>query len=190
VIAEHAAEALVALKRADATRGLLAAFEAPDPKAPYPKKGAGAARFVKEVVRINHRHNCLMCHPASTATADQPRKVVPSADELAGRSLGLGYGLGAGLGLLTSSPKERTFVRADITFLKQDYSVMLAGERFDLFVRERLATAKDVSAALARKRKGRSPQQAAAAFALRELTGQGPGPANENWFRFAMNHHP
>ena len=43
---------------------------------------------------------------------------------------------------------------------------------FDLFVRERVGTAADVAEARSRKEKGPSEQQKAAAFALRELTGE------------------
>ncbi len=178
--AEHAAEALVALRRVEATPALIAAYEAPDPQAPY-TKGAGPTRFVKELVAVSHRANCLMCHPASLTEADQPRAVVPSQEEL--MRVGMGYGF---ILPRASSPTKRTFVRADITYLKQDYSVILGGERHDLFVRERLSTPKDAAAALARRKKGRTAHQEAAAFALRELTGQDAGPGLENWWRFAL----
>ena len=62
---------------------------------------------------------------------------------------------------------------------------MLAGQRHDLFVRERLATPADVTAALAREKAGRTGQQEAAAFALRELTGEEAGPRAVDWARFA-----
>ena len=89
---------------------------------------------------------------------------------------------------------KETFVRADITYLKQDYSVTLAitapgvlkGEqRYDLFVRERFATPADLAAALVRKNAGPTGRQKAVAFALRELTGQEPGKGRANWVRFA-----
>ena len=81
------------------------------------------------------------------------------------------------------SSSNGVFVRADITYLKQDYSVMLqaveAGaprqeRRYDLFVRERLATPADAAAAVTRRQAGLTRQQRAVLFALRELAGQDP----------------
>jgi hypothetical protein len=85
-----------------------------------------------------------------------------------------------GASLLPQGP----FVRADITYLKQDFSAMLpvtnpglwpAEQRFDFFVRERLATERDFQKALARARAGPSDRHKAIRFALRELTGRAPG---------------
>ncbi len=164
-VAQNAAEALVALRGADAVPALNAAWRRTDPMAP-----SGPARLVKEVVRIHHRSNCLMCHPASTNPADRPRDVVPSALEL-GIGLGFGYGIPAKL-----PPRlPRTFVRADVTFLKQDYSVTLSGERYDLFVRERPAPPQDEAAALARA-SGPTGHRFVAAIALFVVTGSVPRP--------------
>ena len=63
-VAEHAAEALAALKRVESVPALVAMLDAPDARAPY-AKGAGPERFVKEVVRVHHEFNCLVCHPPS-----------------------------------------------------------------------------------------------------------------------------
>ncbi len=176
--AEHAAEALVALRRADAAQALLAVWHGSDPQAPYHKDATGVQN-VKEVVRVNHRLNCLMCHPVSTNSADPLRRAVPPI-----REQGFGYsGIGLGVGR-SAGPRSETFVRADVTYLRQDYSVKIHGERFDLFVRERRATQADVDAALARKKRGRTPHQEAAGFALRELSGQEPGARDGNWIRF------
>jgi hypothetical protein len=188
VIAEHAAEALAALKRTETVPALLAILDGPDPRTPYPK-GAGPARFVKEVVRVNHKINCLMCHPPSFRTSDPARAPVPPLREPVQK----GFGYGAQPSKKAVVVKE-TFIRADITYLKQDYSVTLAinasgvleGEqRYDLFVRERFATPADLAAALVRKTAGPTGQQKAALFALRELTGQEPGAGRANWIRFA-----
>src|SRR5262249_19109870 len=87
--------------------------------------------------------------------------------------------LGGYLGLVPSG----AFVRADITYLKQDFSVPLqvpkpgrwpAVQRFDFFVRERRATARDLREGLARTAAGTSDHHQAACFALRELTGLKP----------------
>ena len=188
VVAEHAAEALAALKRSESVPALLAILDGPDPRTPY-AKGAGPARFVKEMVRVNHKINCLMCHPPSFRTSDPARAPVPPLREPVQK----GFGYGAQPSKKAVVVKE-TFIRADITYLKQDYSVTLGinatgvlkgQQRYDLFVRERFATPADIAAAVARKNAGPTGQQKAAAFALRELTGQEPGAGGANWIRFA-----
>jgi hypothetical protein len=223
-VAEHAAEALVALRRTEAVPALLKVLHAPDPGAPATKPG-GPALYVKEVVRINHELNCLLCHPPSFHTSDRLRREMPSLFE-GGRvpetSGGSSTPGGSGrssvarsrgkakrvTGDYLSGPATRptprpaaprwdpTFVRADVTFLKQDYSVWLAGSekeamrpsgRYDLFVRERLATSADADTAAARLTEGKVGHQRAAAFALRELTGKEAGRNEYNWRTFAGN---
>jgi hypothetical protein len=173
VVAEHAAEALVALRQTESASALLSVLNRPDPQAPYTKSN-GPTRYVRELVRINHKINCLMCHPPSFKTGDALRGAVPPLKE----RVSFGY--------MGAPETQKVFVRADITFLKQDYSVMLDGKRYDLFVRERLATDADSAAALERTKSGQTGQQKAAAFALRELSGEEPGPRAVNWVRFAQ----
>jgi hypothetical protein len=165
VIAEHAAEALVALRRVDAVPALRAVLARPDPGAAYPK---GAGKFVRELVRVGHRQNCLMCHPASFDAADRLRAEVPPLTE---GPTGFGYGA-------PPPPRRKAFVRADVTYLRQDYSVVIHGERFDLFVRERAAT-REESAWAEEGRGTASGQHRAAAFALRHLIGE-TGPRRED----------
>jgi len=84
------------------------------------------------------------------------------------------------------------FVRADVTYLKQDFSVVLpvadhgpwpATQRFDFLVRERAATPSDNLAAAGRHGEAATEQQRSAFFALRALTGLDPGPAVSDWKR-------
>ena len=181
-VAEHAAEALAALKRVESVPALVAMLDAPDARAPY-AKGAGPDRFVKEVVRVHHQFNCLVCHPPSFNETDPARALVPPLRS----SSGMGSGYDPKCSPLLAA--NQTFVRTDITYLKQDYSVRLmdtalgiSGEhRYDLLVRERLATSDDLVATLIRP----NARREAAAFALRELTGQEPGAGGANWIRFA-----
>src|SRR5262249_4232132 len=160
-VADHAAEALVALNARDAVPALAELLDAPDPRMPYRK---GEETLLKEMVRINHRQNCLLCHAASFKATDRPRASVPSVSAP-------GYD-GSGV-----------FVRADVTYLRQDFSVSLpAGGRgrspvrWDFVVRERAANVNDEI--LSRSRVDESPceQRAAVLFALRELTGRYLGP--------------
>ena len=186
VVAEHAAEALAALAQTEAIPALMGLLNGPDPRAPY-AKGTGPTLFVKELVRVNHKFNCLLCHPASFRETDPARALVPTLAEQQEKGTGGGYG---GFGI----SNKRTFIRADITYLVQDYSVMLrvvhsrvlsGEERYDLFVRERLATGADLKATAARQRAGLTAHEQAAMFALRELTGLEPGPNLANWLQFA-----
>jgi hypothetical protein len=185
IIAEHAAEALLALRQTETVPALLRLLDGPDPRAPYRKRNA-QGRYVREVVRIDHKLNCLLCHPPSFRATDPARRPVPPLREPP-QTGGVGY-------LAAAPQRNETFVRADVTYLKQDYSVMLRvnsgtrreERRFDLFVRERLATQADAAAALARKQAGATGHQKAVAFALRELTGLEPGPRAENWKEFAQ----
>jgi sugar lactone lactonase YvrE len=90
-----------------------------------------------------------------------------------------------------------TFVRADVTYLQQDFSVPLpvknpgpwpAVQRFDFMVRERPATAADIQRRTAKGGEPRPPSehQKSLFFALRELTGKNPGPAAEDWKRLFL----
>jgi hypothetical protein len=188
VVADHAAEALVALRRVDAVPALASLVERDDLGAPY-QKADGDKSFVKELVRVSHLQNCLLCHPPSFDARDKVRGQLPRTE-----SPGAYYQGGEG-----------TFVRADITYLKQDFSALLpvgwkggrpAGQRFDFIVREREALPSEVFESKLRKEvwpapgqqgsgllgrvkvrpyltQGRAPreQQRSALFALRELTG-------------------
>src|SRR5262249_28249288 len=155
------------LERTETVPALLALLDQSDPQMPY--LAGGTTQVVRELVRVDHKRNCLLCHPASSHDTDTPRGMVPSLSEPASSS---SY----------YAPPERqlareTFVRADVTFLKQDYSVELQGRRNDLFVRERLATKDDVLAAVMRAGpalSGQTGQRRALLFALRELTGEEP----------------
>jgi HEAT repeat protein len=198
VVSAHAAEALVALEMKDAVPDLVKLLEKREPKAPY-RKG-GEQYYVKELVRVNHVQNCLLCHPPSYDSRDKVRRMIPWTEttvrtrrQTVGIGSGLGYGFGGGYGLGVGGTRTvGLYVRADITFLKQGLSAMLpvkkgkAGEpeRFDFFVRERAATQGDIQAALYRKKAGLAPQRQSILFALRELTGRDLGGKVEDWKEF------
>src|SRR5262249_12955754 len=105
VVADHSAEALVALELRDAVPGLVALLDAPDPTLPFEKPGAGTV--VREVVRVNHLKNCLMCHAPSFAQDDKVRGFVPPSTQPLPPSFSRQY----------YTPKqEGIFVRADVTY--------------------------------------------------------------------------
>jgi hypothetical protein len=178
-VADHAAEALIALQAKDAAPALVRLLDRPDPRATYQKAG-GTKTFIKELVRVNHLQNCLLCHPPSSSTDDTPRGRVPSGENLAGYYGGTGG----------------TFVRADITYLKQDFSVALpvgrsgVAQRFDFFVRERVALPSDILESSIRNEAGPSEQHKAVFFALRELTDRDLGHRVADWKEFVGSGTP
>ena len=175
--ADHAAEALIALDAKDAVPQLVALLDQPDPALPVLDSKTGQ-RKVRELVRLNHLRNCFLCHPPSASEQDG---LVRGAVPTPGVSLApVYYGAGSG-----------DFARADITFLRQDFSVILnvdnaapwpAEQRFDYLVRTRTlpkeAAAKEPEApALAAD----YPQRQAALYALRKLTGKDGGTTSDEW---------
>ncbi len=147
-VAQRAADAIVKLKRADLAPQLVAMLERPDPRAPQAQDQDGKkVTVVRELVRINHLRNCLLCHsPASPAAA--PGNVAPQVGlEEAGEVKG---GLAARVGMAlagpltapvplpgqqlpTPSPQSGygqftvpdTLLAFDVTYLRQDFSVKL-----------------------------------------------------------------
>ncbi len=189
-VSKRAADALVKLQAKDALADLVNVLEQPDPRAPVKRQIDGKEMSsVRELVRVNHHHNCLLCHaPANTGDVPQgvltapvplPDRELPSASE--------GYGRQA-------SPD--IFVRIDMTYLRQDFSLMMKMERprqaehrwpemqrFDFFVRTRMVTAAEAADYEKQLAKQTPPNHAAAQYALRELTGQAPPDATPQAWR-------
>ncbi|HMF11438.1 MAG TPA: HEAT repeat domain-containing protein [Gemmataceae bacterium] len=169
-VADHAAEALVAIRDWDATGALLSLLDKQDPRRPYfdDKK-----RPVKaELVAVNHLRNCLLCHAPSFDNSDPGRGAVPDPlKPLASRYY----------------DSDGIFARADVTYLKQDFSAFQPvpdakpwpkEQRFDYLVRYREVAAADVASTNEEKT---YPQREAVLFALRELTGQDRGTTSAEW---------
>jgi len=165
-VADHAAEALVILEDRAAVPTLKRLAEAPDPAAPYFDRAKGTYQ-VNEMVRINHLGNCAMCHAPSTNTTDLVRGRIPTP--------------GQPLPPLTQyyESNEGIFVRADVTYLKQDFSVVQPVERpgawptmqrFDYVVRSRPVSFEEGEAAVkSAKRADTYPQREAVLYAIKEL---------------------
>jgi len=178
-VAAHAAETLVALKDRDAVCSLADMLDEPDPCAPVQDKSN--KWVVAEVVRINHFRNCLLCHAPSADRKDRLRAAVPTPGEP--------------LPIVYYGSRKGDFVRADITYLRQDFSLMQRvakpekwpeWQRFDYLVRMRELTADEI-AAHQKKLKGKPaapsyPQREAVLFALRELTGSDAGETSADWY--------
>jgi hypothetical protein len=151
---------------------LVELAELPDPTAPT--YDAAKKKWLKpELVRVNHLGNCLLCHAASKSLKDALRSPIP----VPGRELPVVYYQGS------KSPS----VRADITYMRQDFSVSQHVEhanpwpeeqRFDYILRQRELPEKE-GAALAAAARGKDyPQRLSVLFALiklREMVGYDRG---------------
>jgi len=165
-VAHNAAAALVQLKRDDVVPQLIAALNRPDPDVPFLEEGVPK---VRELVRVNHHRNCVLCHAPSTAQDDPVRGGVPSSSLPLPDPFSVEY--------YSSSSFER-FARADVTYLRQDFSVSMkvadpgkwrATQRFDFLVRVRELTKEEFATLQSRQRPEISEYQAAIIFALNEL---------------------
>jgi hypothetical protein len=188
-VAQRASEAIVKLERNDLIPQLVDLLDEPDPRAPVLKEvNHKKVPVVRELVRINHHKNCLLCHaPGNTGTVSAqtltaavpvPNEPLPSPSQ----------------GYQQSSPD--LLVRVDVTYLRQDFSTLLPVadanpwpemQRFDFLVRTRVLTdesAKAFEKTLATRGPGvLSPYHRAALAALRELTGRDTEPTPEAWRR-------
>jgi hypothetical protein len=169
--AAHAAEAFVALGDKGAVPRLEELADEPAPGLPAPVAGRAGPVAVREMVRVNHLANCLLCHPPSLDRKDPVRGVIP----VPGRS--------PGPRVYYQGDAADLFVRADLTFLRQDFSLPQpvadppkawpAAQRFDYLVRVRPPTAADWWRARDGAERLTRGYQTAVRFALRELTGEG-----------------
>jgi hypothetical protein len=171
--AEHAAEALIALEDRGSVAALVNLLSRPDPASPV-LLGESGHMGVREVVRIHHVSNCLMCHPPSSSSSDPVLGVQPGgANIMSGRQRSGGDRNHDYQGTANSAGTvgDPLLVRGDVTFLRQDFSVLHDDERFDYLVRIRPLRTKELEE-LQATRKGESshPQREAVLFALRELT--------------------
>jgi hypothetical protein len=173
--ADHAAEALVALKQTDAVPALVDLLDQPDPALPI--KNRDNVWTQREVVRVNHFRNCVLCHAPSADVKDQVRGVVPTP----GQPIPVAY----------YESTKGDFVQATVTYIKQDFSVMHdvhdaqpwpTRQRHDYFVRTRELQPEEtahlpiVSVAY--------PQRDAVLLALRALTAEDHGTLAEEWHAY------
>lgn len=173
-VADHAAVALRKLKPQGVLPKLVALLDQPDPALPVLDQKSKKP-VVRELVRLNHLRNCLLCH-------------APSANDKDGLVRGLVPTPGQPLPRLYYAGQKGNFVRADITFLRQDFSVNLpivapgpwpSEQRFDFVTRVRPVKAEEMSESVAKL--GTYPQRDAALYALRGLTGKDGGDSASKW---------
>ena len=144
-MAENAAEAVVQLRRTDLGPELVKMLNEPDPRAPVLREIKGKkVPVVRELVRINHLRNCLLCHPpANTPDVFRKMKELEEPRTLAGvKFFKVAIEDRADdviIGFVPSYPIELPalrgnyfqafqspdiMVRADVTYLRQDFSLL------------------------------------------------------------------
>ncbi|MCE9564540.1 MAG: HEAT repeat domain-containing protein [Planctomycetes bacterium] len=187
-VAKRSADAIARIGRTDLIPELVGVLEEADPRMPKEKKLFGGTKInvVREMVKVNHNRNCMMCHaPGNPSTVTTAALTVEVPIE------GVPLPLPAE-GYRQSSPD--LMIRLDVTYLRQDFSVQLAVadsnpwpemQRFDFLVRERLVTSTEAELyreKLTPKEAGvLSPYHRAALAALRDITGKDTAPTAAAW---------
>ena len=169
--ADHAAQAIAALGRTDLEPALRELVDRPDPMAPTVKRmGIREVSVQPQLVRVNHLRNCTYCHPTSSSENDAVRGVSPDWDQPLPER---GY----------SGIPGDSFVRADMVYLRQDFSLTMpvGGEdiqnnwpnqqRFDFFVFDRPISAEE---AAKYQPAATYPQREAVRYALTKLEKAAP----------------
>jgi hypothetical protein len=192
-VSTRAADALVKLQCKDVLSDLVNVLEQPDPRAPVKQKIAGKeVATVRELVRVNHNRNCLLCH-APANTDGMPQDVLTAAVPLPDRAQSSRPYYGPNL-----SPD--IFVRTDVTYLRQDFAMMMRVEkadpwpemqRFDFLVRTRVLSAAEAAECDEQIAKQGTPSShVAAQHALRELSGRTPAESTARAWRLMLKLPP
>lgn len=179
-VADHSSRALIALDLKEAVPQMIAQLDLGDPRLITTISNGKPVVMIRELVRVNHFKNCLLCHAPSFQTTDLVRGTIPDPTQPLPATSTLEY----------YSNITRPAVRADVTYLRQDFSVFQPVEkpgvwpifqRFDYLVRLRPLRPTDPAA-----KPGSSEQYQATLFTLQKLTGKNPGPAPEDWKRLLI----
>ena len=178
VVAEHSAEALVRLNDQGSIPKLIEMLDLPHPHLPIQHNGELVQR---ELVGINHMRNCLLCHAPSVCDHDSTRGLIPHSS----RPLPPEY-----YGTRGGEPAAYA-VRADVTYLEQDFSVVQpvrnpgpwpGEQRFDYVVRKKKMTPAEATNAARQISLAPNRYRNAIIYALRELTGETPvDNSSGNW---------
>jgi len=160
--ANHAAVALVELNDDAALPELNKLVDLPDPSEPFAGKGG---LYVRELVRINHLKNCLLCHPPAASRINS----IPAPIPVRGEKLPVVYYAGR---LASNS------IDASTVYLRQDLSVLHKVakpekwpeiQRFDYLVRTRPYQNTRKPTASGKARQISYPQRDAVLYALNSL---------------------
>jgi hypothetical protein len=179
--ARHAAAALAELDEINSIEFLVAELDSPDPNQPVRQEDGSWE--VPELVRINHFRNCLVCHAPSVRGSGLVRGPVPSINQHLPRQNGYG---------LVPSPTG-WFARADVVYLRQDFSVTQPVtdsstfwprlQRFDYLVRRKSISEDEACAWFVEHPIDESPHRQAVRGTLRQLTGVDAGTSAVEWKR-------
>jgi len=181
-VVKQAADFVVQMRRPHLVSTLVDLLGEPDPRAPITRDENGKKTFVvREMVRINHHRNCLLCH--APTGANMPKSVLIAQAPLPDAPPGT-----------YCSIQPRQMIRLDVTYLRQDFSAMLPAqhptqsiktERFDFLVRERVLSeteAAEFRKALEDEDSGKlAPHRAVALAALRQIRGKDTPPNTAAW---------
>ena len=189
-VAKQAAHAMLALERRDLLPQIAAFLDEKAPGDPTEQIVDGKpVCVVREVVKINHHRNCLLCHPpAQSAQTFEVPGVMPIPGTPFPSSPSEAYGNAQSIG--------DPMVRADTTYLRQDFSLMMPVEnaapwpemqRFDFLVRTRIVEGQELTtlkaAVASRAASYLSDNHKAALLVLRQMTGQDAAPTQAAWLR-------
>jgi hypothetical protein len=195
MVAKRSAQAMIMLDRKDLLPQLAVMLDEPAPGDPFETTLHNEkVHAVREVVKINHHRNCLLCHPPSQTGQENE---VPGVIPIPGSSFPTSPKEAYGRARNTGEP----MVRADTTYLRQDFSLMIPVEnaapwpelqRFDFLVRTRPVEGKELAALQAKVQSRaadfRSENQKAILRVLTELSGQqNVAPTAAAWQRVIGN---
>lgn len=177
-IVQNAAVAIAELELTDSVPLLRAMLDEPAPDCPQYAETDSSKKYVRELVRIKHFANCALCHAPSKMASDSLRGVVPTY----GKEIPEAY-------YLESSGTVSYSIRADVTYLKQDFSIKYtviddskwpSQMRFDFVTRIRPATSEEYNSASARDDDNLEFKKPLV-FALRRLNEIDHGDSVEAW---------
>ena len=190
IVAKRAADAMISLNRRDMLPHLVDFLGEARPGDPEAKNiDEKEVHVLREVVRVNHHRNCLLCHaPIDTGRPEEVAALLPTHGQPIPQSSQQYYG--------NNITPQSLAVRADITYLRQDFSVMMPVadahpgpemQRFDFLVRSRVVEGDELAklqkTVAERPATYLSEQHKESLRALRELTGQDAGPNQAAWRR-------
>jgi hypothetical protein len=178
-VVNNSAEALVKLNRTDLVPNLVDMLDRPDPDEPFLGGPNNKQLMLRELVRVNHHRNCLLCHPPAGGKdrVEGPVGAIPTPGEPMSPTSAY-------------SRKSQNVVRADVTYLRQDFSVMLpvadshpwpAEQRYDFFVRVRVLKGEEAMNFRNRTPAKETAYKTAIVQALKALTGEDAGYSAAAW---------
>ncbi len=188
-VAKRAADAVVKLDRKNLIPQMIDVLDETDPRAPVTKSVNGkTVTMVREIVRINHHRNCLLCHAPGQEVQNNP-DILTAETPVPGQRLSPSNNGGYG-----RQGIAELLVRIDVTYLRQDFSMMLPVadaapwpemQRFDFVARTRVLKDDEVKAYKKQfddlEPGVLPPNHRAALAALRQLTGKETAPTAEAW---------